>query len=266
MLLSEILEENSVQSINNKTKISIDTLNKIIARDFSSFKKVQAFGFISILEREYGGRIDDLRRDCEDYFASHLKEEVTFIAPNVVKTTSKPQWLLWLAGFGIFALATYFLIQSSTSNDRPEYKEEINATKSAAVNQPIEANTTINANAAEKNITIPAAAIDSNRSLAKDNNASSVSQLKIVPKSKLWFGMMDIDTKELQNSIISDAFNIDMSKQWLIATSKASFSLQSSQGTKEYKDYHVHYFKADKNGFAEITKEEFVTLGGPKRW
>lgn len=265
MLLSEILEENSVQSINNKTKISIDTLNKIIARDFSSFKKVQAFGFISILEREYGGRIDDLREDCEDYFASHLKEEVIFIAPNVVKTTSKPQWIIWLVSFGIFALSTYFLIQSSTSNDTPEYKEEVNVTKPVAINQPTEANATINANAAEKNITVPAA-IDNNISSGKDNNASSVSQLKIIPKTKLWFGMMNIDTKELQNSIISDAFNVDMSKQWLIATSKASFYLQSAQGTKEYKDYKVHYFKADKTGFTEITKEQFDAIGGPKRW
>jgi hypothetical protein len=267
MLLSEILKENSVQSINNKTKISIDTLNKIIAKDFRSFKKVQAFGFISILEREYGGRIDDLHDECEEYFASLAKEEVVFIAPNVVKTTAKPQWLIWLAGFGIFALSTYFLIQSNTSSDTIEYKEEVNVTKPVAANAQSESNVTANINnATEKNITNPAVLIDANRSAVKDNNVTSAQQLKIIPKSKLWFGMMDINTKELQNSIISDAFNINMSKQWIIATSKASFYLQSPQGAKEYRDYKVHYFKADKNGFTEITKEQFDAIGGPKRW
>jgi len=267
MRLSEILEENSVQSIHSKTKISIDTLNKIISKDFSNFKKVQAFGFISILEREYGGRIDDLHDECEEYFASKFKEEIPFISPDVVKKASKPQWFLWLVGFGVLALTTYFLIQSSTTNDIPVYTEDTNITKLNDMNHSGELNSTINANIkpeAEKNITIPAITTDTNT--AADINATASLQLKIIPTTKLWFGMMDLVTKELQNSIISSAFDIDTNKQWLIATSKASFSLQTPQGMKEFKDYKVHYFKVDNTGLAEITKEQFVAFGGPKRW
>ncbi|MBN2721491.1 MAG: hypothetical protein JXQ77_01580 [Campylobacterales bacterium] len=268
MLLSEILEENSVQSIHNKTKISIDVLNKIIAKDFTSFKKVQLFGFISILEREYGGRIDDLHDECEEYFAANIKEDIPFIAPDVVKKTSKPKWLIWLAAFGILALATYFFMQSRIQNDIPVYKEEINLTTLNNINHKIEANSTINTNTTKKdtNVTIPALTVDSNTSLDMDNNVTVSQQLKIIPKTKLWFGIMNLETKELKNSIISNAFDVDTTKQWLIATSKASFSLQTSQGLKEFADYKVHYFKVDNTGFEEITKEQFDALGGPKKW
>ncbi len=268
MLLSEILEENSVQSIHNKTKISIDVLNKIIAKDFTSFKKVQAFGFISILEREYGRRIDDLRDECEEYFAANTKEEIPFIAPNAIKKTSKPQWLIWLASFGILALTTYFLIQSRTQNDIPVYKDDANLTILSNSKNNIETNAAMNTNMIKKdiNITTPALSADSNTSLSRDNNATGSQQFKIIPKTRLWFGIMNLETKELKNSIISTAFDIDTAKQWLIATSKASFSLQTSQGFKEFADYKVHYFKVDNTGFEEITKEQFVALGGPKKW
>jgi len=268
MLLSEILEENSVRSIHSKTKISIDVLNKIIAKDFMGFKKVQVFGLISILEREYGGRIDDLRDECEEYFAANIKEDIPFIAPDVVKKTSKPKWLIWLAAFGILALATYFFIQSRIQNDIPVYKEDANLTTLNNTNNKIEANVTTNVNTTKKdtNVTIPALTIDSNTSLGTDNNSTALQQFKIIPKTKLWFGIMNLETKELKNSIISNAFDIDTTKQWLVATSKASFSLQSPQGTKEFADYKVHYFKVDNTGFTEITKEQFVLLGGPKQW
>ncbi|MDD3774484.1 MAG: hypothetical protein PHV08_00845 [Sulfurovaceae bacterium] len=267
MLLSEILEENSVQSIHNKTKISIDVLNKIIAKDFTSFKKVQAFGFISILEREYGRRIDDLRDECEEYFAANTKEEIPFIAPNAIKKTSKPQWLIWLASFGILALTTYFLIQSRIQNDIPVYKEDANLTILSNAKNNIETNTTINTNTTKKdtNITIPAA-IDSNISLPSDNNATALQQFKIIPKTRLWFGIMNLETKELKNSIISTAFDVDTAKHWLVATSKAFFSLQTTQGLKEFADNKVHYFKVDNTGFEEITKEQFDALGGPIKW
>ncbi len=266
MLLSEILEENSVQSIHNKTKISIDVLNKIIAKDFTNFKKVQVFGFISILEREYGGRIDDLRDECEEYFAANIKEDMPFIAPDVVKKASKSKWLVWLAAFGILALTTYFLMQSRVQNDIPVYKEDTNLTTLSNTNNKIEANVTINATKKDTNITIPALTTDGNVSSSTDNNSTGLQQFKIIPKTKLWFGIMNLETKELKNSIISNAFDIDTAKQWLIATSKASFSLQTPQGLKEFADYKVHYFKVDNTGFSEITKEQFVALGGPKKW
>ncbi len=265
MELSEILEENNVQGIHKQTKISVDTLNRIISKDFSSFKKVQAFGFISILEREYGSsKVEDLRQACEEYFETNAREDIVYISPTVIEAPQKPQWILWLAGFGILALTIYFIMQSSMTSDIPAYTQEANTTKLSDINHSSELNASMAQ--ADKNITIPAVLTDTNSSFGNDINSTVSQQSKIIPKTKLWFGMMDVATKGLQNSIISEAFNIDTTKQWLIATSKASFSLQSPQGTKEFADYKVHYFKVDNTGITEITKEQFVTLGGPKRW
>jgi len=69
MQLNDIIEENTLQSISNKTRLSIENLEKLFAQDFGAFRKVQALGFISILEREYHADLSDVREACHAYFS-----------------------------------------------------------------------------------------------------------------------------------------------------------------------------------------------------
>ncbi len=69
MQLNEIIEGNTLQSISDKTRLSVENLEKLFAQDFGAFRKVQALGFISILEREYRADLSDLREACYTYFA-----------------------------------------------------------------------------------------------------------------------------------------------------------------------------------------------------
>ena len=68
MQLNEIIEENTLASISNRTRLSSENLEKLFKRDFSGFRKVQALGFISILEREYRADLSQLRAECLAYF------------------------------------------------------------------------------------------------------------------------------------------------------------------------------------------------------
>ena len=68
MQLNEIIEENTLASISNRTRLSYENLEKLFKRDFSGFRKVQALGFISILEREYRADLSQLRAECLAYF------------------------------------------------------------------------------------------------------------------------------------------------------------------------------------------------------
>jgi len=53
MQLNEILEENTIKGISQKTKISENNLENLLAANFAALKKIKTLGFISILEREY---------------------------------------------------------------------------------------------------------------------------------------------------------------------------------------------------------------------
>jgi len=71
MQLNEIIEENTLPTISKRTRISRQNLEALVDRDWSRLQKVQALGFISILEREYGIDLSDMRQECRAYFASH---------------------------------------------------------------------------------------------------------------------------------------------------------------------------------------------------
>ncbi len=74
MQLNEILEENTVKGISQKTKISEDNLENLLARNFEVLMKTKTLGFISILEREYKADLNDLREEALAYYASHRED------------------------------------------------------------------------------------------------------------------------------------------------------------------------------------------------
>jgi cytoskeletal protein RodZ len=80
MQLNEILEENSVKSISQKTKISEDNLENLLARNFNVLMKTKTLGFISILEREYKADLTALKEEALEYYASNQEDHAFSVA------------------------------------------------------------------------------------------------------------------------------------------------------------------------------------------
>ncbi len=74
MRLNEILEENTIKSISQKTKISEANLENLLAANFDNLKKVKTLGFISILEREYKVDLNALKEEALAYYNEHNEE------------------------------------------------------------------------------------------------------------------------------------------------------------------------------------------------
>jgi len=79
MQLNEILEENSVKAISNKTNIAEDNIDALIAADFGKINRVKTMGFISIIEREYHADLSTIKAEAIVYYDG-LKEDgsITF--------------------------------------------------------------------------------------------------------------------------------------------------------------------------------------------
>ena len=71
MQLNELLEQYSIKEISTKTRIAPENLEYLHGRDWDMMRKVQALGFINILEREYGIELSDLRKECLAYYSEH---------------------------------------------------------------------------------------------------------------------------------------------------------------------------------------------------
>ena len=80
MQLNEILEENTIKSISQKTKISEDNLENLLARNFDVLMKIKTLGFISIIEREYKADLHALREEALAYYASHKQDHAFSVA------------------------------------------------------------------------------------------------------------------------------------------------------------------------------------------
>ena len=112
MQLNEILEENTVKGISQKTKISEDNLEHLLAANFDALKKIKTLGFISILEREYKADLSALREEALAYYADHSEDRAFSVGEPMEedkKGTSKLFLVVVLALLGY--ASWYFFTQ-----------------------------------------------------------------------------------------------------------------------------------------------------------
>ena len=119
MQLNEILEENSIKSISERTNISEENLDALFNKDFDLLKRVKALGFISIIEREYGADLAALKKDAIAYYDSHKEEgSVVLDAPVIEKKHGKSKLFIFLILLLLGAASWYFITQFDQSKLR----------------------------------------------------------------------------------------------------------------------------------------------------
>jgi len=132
MQLNEIIEENTLPTISKRTRIAQENLKALVDRDWSRLKKVQALGFISILEREYGIDLSSLRQECRAYFESHElpqeKKKISVTSEEVAYSGRRRIFkvaVLLLLAFFAYESWHFFVAKNPTleSNATPAKKE-----------------------------------------------------------------------------------------------------------------------------------------------
>jgi len=287
MQLNEILEENSVKAISKKTNISEDNIEALLAGDFDKLKKVKTFGFISIIEREYKADLSPLKEQALSHYAQY--NEVNGVAlgrPVMEEKKGKSKlfffFVLLLLGYASWYFFTQF--DKKQLSDLLPFSEEkisqiIMPKEEADSNAELSIENVIapvqNTDVQEKNETQAEESVNENRVSETENTpqeAKSVvvnqkESITIMPVERLWFGIIDMETKQRDHFSISEKFELDIKeKSWLLATSSASFSLIDKEETKEFNDAKEHYFKIDKNGIEQLTKADYVAQGGWNQW
>jgi len=120
MQLKEILEENSIKSISQKTNISEINLDALVASEFDKLKRVKTLGFISILEREFKADLSALREQALEYYAQNIENEsVTLGLPMQEEKKGKSKWFRLL----ILALIAYTVWYFFTQFDKAHLNE-----------------------------------------------------------------------------------------------------------------------------------------------
>ena len=122
MQLNEILEENTIKGISQKTKISEDNLENLLASNFDALKKIKTLGFISIIEREYKADLSALREEALAHY-SEEKDEHGFTVVHPIDEEKKGTSKLFL--FVVLALLGYASWYFFTQFDKKHLSELI---------------------------------------------------------------------------------------------------------------------------------------------
>jgi len=280
MQLNDILEENSIKAISKKTNINEENLEYLVASNFDALKKIKALGFISIIEREYHADLGRLREQALEYYGSSEEvQSITLGLPIVEEKRGKSKFLIFfvflLLGYASWYFFTQFdkkhlsgLIPFVSENKdiaKEEIVDDLSIAKAIVSNTPIPVESTEVATVkkmADENVT------KKTETIAEDSVAvTSMENVSIVPVGRLWFGLVEMDTKKRDHFSIAEAYELEVeNKTWLVATSSAPFSLINAGVTRDFNDAKEHYFKIDKNEIQDLSKEEYVELGGWSQW
>lgn len=293
MQLSEILEENSVKAISDKTNISEDNIELLLAEDFENLSRTKALGFISIIERDYDADLTKLKEKALEYYDQHDdSESINLRLPVVEEKKGGSKWGLFIV-LALLAYASwYFLTQFDNKNlkamlpftdtntqENGELKED-EVESNLSINKALSSSKTdtagVQTDIVEMNIepndlnvhkilsSVTDISEDTSTQKKDSQNAQTVT---LQPEKRLWFGIIDMDTGKRDHFSIDKKYELDLKhKSWLIATSSAPFSFVYQDKTQEFNDAKEHYFKVSQLGIVPLSKSEYVTQGGYKKW
>ncbi|HSR74231.1 MAG TPA: hypothetical protein VLL31_05265, partial [Sulfurovum sp.] len=267
MQLNEVLEENSIKAISQKTKISEENLQNILHANFGTLKKIKALGFISILEREYQVDVNALRAEAMEYYRQHEEDNHFSMHLPFPDEKRKRSKLLKLVVVSLFIYASWYFFtqfdQKHLSQLIPfvgnQQMEEVTPSEMERKQEEVAAELSIESLVAndinlspvvEESVKVEDVQEDVREELeASEAVTTEVQNVSIVPVARLWFGVIDMQTGERKHLSIDQAYEVDVeTKSWLLSTSAAPFSLVRAEETREFNDAKAHYFKIDKNG------------------
>ncbi|MCF6245178.1 MAG: hypothetical protein L3J43_09090, partial [Sulfurovum sp.] len=235
MQLNDILEENSIKAIGQKTKISEENLENLFAKKFEELKRIKTFGFISIIEREYNVDLAALRKEANEYYGQIQEDEsVALSIPTLEEKKGKSKFLIFIALALLGYASWYFMTQFDKKHlsELIPFLEEENVAK--ADNAKIDAIDQLSINstlgASEKktdNVQAAAAEVltdDASVIVAetvtditpKVEEASSEVEnvvtedskkiVSIIPVGRLWFGVIDMETSKRDHFSVSKSY------------------------------------------------------------
>ena len=120
MQLNEILEENTVNAISERTNIPEKYITAMIEEDFSKINRVKTIGFISIIEREYKADLSALKELALEYYKHHNeKDSITLGLPMEEEKKGRSKWFLFI----VLMLIVYAIWFAFTHLDKEKLSE-----------------------------------------------------------------------------------------------------------------------------------------------
>jgi hypothetical protein len=250
------LQEIGAQKIHERTHISREHVQALLHGSFDDFTKIQFLGFISILERDYEIKLDELKERGLEHFddksAIDKEDNKVFIDPKKKKSYKKLYIAIVLLIF-VFAVIYTLGVSSNIPTTQAIDDTIINNAKSNIVVVE-EINTTIE----DSNISQEEPFVQEEQMVEKS--------FKIIPKVKLWMGYIDLQTYKKYQKLFKDEIELDPNKEWLLSLGHGNVSFEINGELKEFNSKKNMKFLYRDSKLKEISLKEFMQLNKGSRW
>lgn len=291
------LKELGSKTIASDTHIQVAHVESILNKEFEQFQKPQFFGFLSILEREYKVDLSPLKQEylfarAEEEINNETTYDIADSAPKIFenkKALLKNKKVVYGAVGTVAVLLVVLLFSLIDLSPSTEQKIEINNT---AIDQ------------AKKNLNIEPVHVANVEEMLHDNDVESAEYgqdadinssvtndqagnvkstidmnepvsstepmmplyLRIVPRGKLWLGIINAETHKRRVETITAPLVLDPNKNWLIVTGYGHLDMDCGDTTKKYREDNKLLFLYE-NGICQvIDDEEFKARNKGKLW
>jgi len=267
------------QKIYEDTHIPTEHIQSILYENFEGLSRLQFLGFISIIEREYGYNLDELRSRGTAYFDEIEANKDVVINESIYKAPSKKKNFMFfyaLVAVVIFIIAVSLTISSSNENEIDEttfndtiikdvQKNIIDETNKTKIEKNLQTIADIN----ETNTIqiVPDVNRTTNNENKEEESQATVNEtFEIIPRKRVWLGYIDLTDKKRYQKTFSTKLSLDPKKEWLLFFGHGNINIATDGNMKKFNNrdvLRVHY----KNGeFKKITPAEFKRLNGGKKW
>jgi hypothetical protein len=276
----ERLQKIGAQKIYEDTHIPVNQVQAILYENFDGLTRVQFVGFISILEREYGEDLSALKeRGVAAFNERNRDEEAAYTEHVFADRNAKKREIIWIV---LFVAALFiFVLFYFTMNRQESPSQESNATVEKAEKQESkqeallvqkesevmsEAENTSTQELSDVNLTTMDTVEAKTEELKPVKEKALPQVLKILPKSKVWLGYIDVKTNQKYQKTVKSEFTLNPSKEWLLLFGHGYVTLYVDDMKYSYakKDTLRLHYKDGK--IRQISEKEFKRLNRGRKW
>lgn len=283
----EKLKQMDPEEVYKKTYIAPKMVQALVEEDFKKIgNKSKALGFVKILERELGLDLGELRQRIEEYYGDAVEYSQAF-AINEKSHIQHRSPLLFL-----FILAVLLIIggivgyrylassqpkpsqQSFLAQSQPSFSNISSSQSSSSAMATIETNESNQsqslASSSEANLTTEAnvsEVSESNESeVAEEPVASPPPQITLIPRKKLWVGIVYLDDYKRKNYITSSPIELNTSRDQLIVTGHGVLDIDIDGNITKYNSRHKLRFLYRARELEPIDAATFRQYNRGKNW
>lgn len=253
----ETLRAFGAQKVHEKTHISRKNIEAILNRSFEGIHRVQFAGFVSILEREYGLDLSELKAEFNAQWKAHHaaenSDEEVEAAVHGTETSGGGKGLLVGMLLAVVLLALWFF---APVENEPSVSPEA---------QSISAESTVIEPAVQTPEVVTEVAV-AEEAAQVDEGEVIPPTLSIIPKSKLWMGFIDLETFERTQELTSEPVILDTNRSWLMIFGHGHFKVEQGEESFDFGSDNRLRFIYENGVLREISRVEFKERNRGQNW